>query len=61
MNYYNDNDPYVVQWLKNLIDAGHLPPGDVDNRSILEVTADDVRGYEQCHFFAGIGGWPTRS
>ena len=58
MNYYNDNDPYVAQWLRNLVDAGLLPPGDVDERSITEVTADDVRGYEQCHFFAGIGGWP---
>ena len=57
MNYYNDNDPYVAQWLRNLIDAGSLPLGDVDTRSILEVSADDVRGYEQCHFFAGIGGW----
>ena len=58
MNYYNDNDPYAAQWLRNLVSAGHLPPGDVDNRSILEVSADDLRGYEQCHFFAGIGGWP---
>ena len=58
MNYYNDNDPYVAKWLRNLVDAGHLPPGDVDERSILEVSADDLRGYEQCHFFAGIGGWP---
>ena len=58
MNYYNDNDPYVAKWLRNLIAAGHLPQGDVDERSILEVTPNDVRGYEQCHFFAGIGGWP---
>lgn len=56
--YYNDNDPYVAAWLRNLIAAGHLPDGDVDERSITEVRAGDVAGYTQVHFFAGIGGWP---
>ena len=55
--YYNELNPYVAQWLRNLISAGHIAPGEVDERSILEVTPDDLRGYEQCHFFAGIGGW----
>ena len=59
MNYYNDNDPYVAQWLRNLVDAGLLPPGDVDERSITEVTADDVRGYVTSAISsAGIAGWP---
>lgn len=57
MNYYNDNDPKVCRWLEELISGGHLPPGDVDERSILEVKSKDVDGYGQCHFFAGIGGW----
>ena len=56
--YYNDFEPYAAQWLRNLIAAGHLPAGDVDERSITEVTTDDLKGYTQCHFFAGIGGWP---
>jgi DNA (cytosine-5)-methyltransferase 1 len=55
--YYNDSDPYVCQWLRNLIAAGLIAEGDVDNRSITEVRADEIRGYTQCHFFAGIGGW----
>jgi DNA (cytosine-5)-methyltransferase 1 len=55
--YYNEIDPYAAQWLRNLIAAGHIAPGDVDERSIVEVQADDLRGYTQCHFFAGIGGW----
>jgi DNA (cytosine-5)-methyltransferase 1 len=55
--YYNEIDPYCAQWLRNLIDAGHIAPGDVDERDIRDVRADDVRGYTQCHFFAGIGGW----
>lgn len=55
--YYNEIDPYAVQWLRNLIAAGHIAPGDVDERSIVDVRPDDLRGYTQCHFFAGIGGW----
>ena len=55
--YYNEIDPYAAQWLRNLIAAGHIAPGDVDERSILEVKPDDLRSYTQCHFFAGIGGW----
>lgn len=55
--YYNEIDPFAAQWLRNLIDAGHIAPGVVDTRSIEEVTAGDVRGFTQCHFFAGIGVW----
>ena len=55
--YYNEIDPYAAQWLRNLIAAGHIAPGDVDERSIVDVRPDDLRGYRQCHFFAGIGGW----
>ena len=55
--YYNEIDPYAAQWLRNLIDAGHIARGDVDERSIVDVRADDLRSYEQCHFFAGFGGW----
>lgn len=56
--YYNENDPYAAQWLRNLISAGHLPPGDVDERSIVDIQPEDLNGYGQCHFFAGIGVWP---
>lgn len=55
--YYNEWDGYAAAWLRNLIAAGHLPAGDVDERSITEVQADDLKSYVQCHFFAGIGGW----
>ncbi len=55
--YYNEIDPHAAQWLRKLIADGHIAPGDVDERSIIEVQPDDLRGYEQCHFFAGIGGW----
>jgi len=56
--YYNDADPAACAWLRELIAAGLLPAGDVDERSILEVEPADLRGFAQCHFFAGIGGWP---
>lgn len=36
---------------------GLIPHGDVDTRSILEVTPNDLKPYTQCHFFAGIAGW----
>ncbi|WP_258087494.1 DNA cytosine methyltransferase [Xenorhabdus bovienii] len=55
--YYNEIDPYAAQWLRNLIAAGHIAPGDVDERSIEDVKPNDLRNYTQCHFFAGIGVW----
>lgn len=55
--YYNEFDPFAAQWLRNLIEAGLIAPGIVDGRSITDVTAADLNGFTQCHFFAGIGGW----
>lgn len=57
-HYYSEWDKEAAQWLRNLIARGLLPPGDVDDRSIEDVTPADLIGYTQCHFFAGIGGWP---
>lgn len=55
--YYNEIDPFAAQWLRELINAGAIAPGEVDERSIEDVTADDLAGFCQCHFFAGIGVW----
>lgn len=55
--YYNEIDPYCAQWLRNLIAAGEIPEGEVDERSIADVRPADLAGFAQCHFFAGIGGW----
>ena len=55
--YYNEIDAYAAQWLRNLITKNLIAPGDVDERDIRNVTANDLRGYKQHHFFAGIGGW----
>jgi DNA (cytosine-5)-methyltransferase 1 len=55
--YYNEIDPYAAEWLRNLIAVDLIAPGDVDTRSIEDVTPGDLLGYTQCHFFAGIGVW----
>ena len=57
MNYYNEYDKGAAQWLRELISAGEIPAGHVDERSIVDVRPSDLAGYVQCHFFAGIGGW----
>jgi DNA (cytosine-5)-methyltransferase 1 len=56
--FYNDNCAYAVDWLRNLISAGHLPAGVVDDQDIERITPHAVEGFKECHFFAGIGGWP---
>ena len=56
-NYYNEHDPKAAAWLRELIKAGLIPDGDVDERSITEINPNELYPYTQCHFFAGIGGW----
>jgi DNA (cytosine-5)-methyltransferase 1 len=55
--YYNDHDKKTCAWLRELIKAGLIPAGEVDERSILDVAPADLAGFTSCHFFAGIGGW----
>ncbi len=55
--YYNEYDPGAAAWLRELMAAGEIPHGEVDERSITEVSPDDLRGHTQVHLFAGIGGW----
>ena len=55
--YYNEFDPGAAATLRELINQKLIAPGDVDERSIEDVCATDLVGYDQCHFFAGIGVW----
>ncbi|MBS0855968.1 MULTISPECIES: DNA cytosine methyltransferase [unclassified Tatumella] len=55
--YYNEFDPKAAAWLRELIKQGHIADGVVDERSITDVRPEDLEGFTQCHFFAGIGGW----
>ena len=57
-SYYNENDPKAAAQLRELKHWGLIPEGDVDERSIVDVQAEDLKGYTQAHFFAGVGGWP---
>lgn len=55
--YYNEIDEAAAHVLRAQIKAGVIAPGEVDTRSIRDVHATDVRGFVQCHFFAGGGLW----
>lgn len=55
--YYNEFDPIAAAWLRWLISQGLIADGYVDDRSIADVQPEDLEGYTQVHFFAGIGGW----
>lgn len=55
--YYNEIDPFAAAWLRQLMAEGLIAAGEVDERSIEDVYPDDLKGFVQCHFFAGIGVW----
>ena len=55
--YYNEIDPLKAEVLREAIKANAIAPGDVDERSIVNVEPDDLVGFTQCHFFAGGGFW----
>jgi DNA (cytosine-5)-methyltransferase 1 len=54
---YNEIDPFAAAWLDRLQQGHHIEPGAVDQRSIAELAKGDLDGFDQVHFFAGIGGW----
>lgn len=55
--YYNEIDPFAVARRRAHMAAGRIMPGVVDERSIEDVRPDDLRGFAQVHFFAGVGVW----
>jgi len=55
--YYNENEPFAAQWLRNLMAADLIALGEVDERDIRDVRPEDVQGFAQVHWFAGIGIW----
>lgn len=40
--YYNDNEPAAAAWLAELMAAGLIPEGTVDDRSIADVQPADL-------------------
>ena len=57
MAYYNEFDKKKCAMLSQLMKDGLIMKGDIDDRSIADVRAADLKGYARCHFFAGIGLW----
>lgn len=55
--FYNDFDRACCAVLNEQIRSNVIAPGRVDGRSIKELTADDVKGFTQIHWFAGGGIW----
>jgi site-specific DNA-cytosine methylase len=55
--YYNENDPRMAAWLEEAIKMKLIAPGVVDNRSIKDVQAVDLKTFSQWHLFAGTGAW----
>ena len=55
--FYNEIDAYCCDWLSNLMDAGHITPGVICDKSIEDLLPDDLRGFDRVHMFAGLGGW----
>ena len=50
--FFNENDPKAAAWIKNL-----FPESEVDSSDIRDIIPSSIK-HDQCHFFAGIGGWP---
>lgn len=55
--YYNEIDPGAAATLRALIANNLIAPGDVDERSVEDVSPAELVGYGQIHLFAGIGLW----
>ena len=53
---YNEIAPVPAAWLRELIKAGELPEGEVDEASIVDLAPSAAAA--TFHAFAGIGGWP---
>src|SRR3990167_3586043 len=57
LDFYNDNDRHACAWTRELIRAGLIPEGVVDERPIQALTGKDLEGYRRVHLFSGIAGW----
>lgn len=58
MILYTDHSPESCNWLRSLVENKALPPGEILETDINEITPNQLSKFSQCHFFCGIGGWP---
>lgn len=54
---YCEIDPFAAAWLRELIKAGQIAPGDVTETPLEDLLPHDVSRYTQVHLCAGIGVW----
>jgi DNA (cytosine-5)-methyltransferase 1 len=54
---YCEIDPFAAAWLRELIKAGQIAPGDVTETPLEDLLPYDVSRYTQVHLCAGIGVW----
>lgn len=54
---YCEIDPFAAAWLRELIKAGQIAPGDVTETPLEDLLPHDVARYTQVHLCAGIGVW----
>ena len=54
---YIEHDAYAAQWLRNLIAADLIAPGEVYEKDIRDIRPNELAGFTQVHAFAGIGVW----
>ena len=54
---YNELDSYACAWLRNLVAAEAIAPGEIVEEDIQKLEPDLVRDAMQFHAFAGIGVW----
>ena len=68
MILYTDHEPFVCDVLRARVADGGLLPGDVWERDVRTLTAEELKPYTQVHLFCGIGasplglkwaGWPA--
>lgn len=55
---YTDINPVNMDWIRYLVKEQLLPDGDCVRCDMKDFDYDLLDYYPQCHFFAGIGGWP---
>lgn len=55
--FYNDIDPFPCIWARELMAAGVIVAGTIEQRSIASVSPEEVSRCTQVHLFSGIGAW----
>lgn len=54
---YNEIDKYAAQWIRNLVEAGHVAPGEVEEAPLQTLDPECLKDVTQFHTCAGIATW----